>query len=226
MPLGLHKPGQGYWVRVMTASMCAVVILAASAWLWRQLQAVSLTGSEWSLTLVSATGSAQVGSAVELVRRPVTPDAEPIRIGTAVISKLVGTSPAATTIQVSDVSLVDGELISNNVRVVATDPAFTGTVSLYKAVPLFERIYLQAGGVGLLLIVGAGFVYWLVGVKPATSEFLIATDGEMKKVNWSTRKAIIDSTWVVIAWSVILAATLSIIDLGFAKIFKLIGVLD
>ena len=36
--------------------------------------------------------------------------------------------------------------------------------------------------------------------KPSqTVDFMIATEGEMKKVNWSTRREILGSTWVVIA---------------------------
>jgi preprotein translocase SecE subunit len=69
-------------------------------------------------------------------------------------------------------------------------------------------------------------IYWLVGVRASTAEFLIATDGEMKKVNWSTRKGVIDSTWVVILWSVVLAGGLFVIDGLFAQAFKLIGVLE
>ena len=37
---------------------------------------------------------------------------------------------------------------------------------------------------------------------------LIATDGEMKKVNWSTRKEIVGSTWVVVAATFLLTAVL------------------
>ena len=73
---------------------------------------------------------------------------------------------------------------------------------------------------------GAILTYWLVGVSPRTVEFLIATDGEMKKVNWSSRRDVMGSTWVVILWSVLIAGGLFTVDLAFAKLFQLIGVLQ
>jgi preprotein translocase SecE subunit len=47
----------------------------------------------------------------------------------------------------------------------------------------------------------------------------------MRKVNWSTRREIIGSTWVVIAISVIIAAILWVTDIIFGKFFIWIGVL-
>jgi preprotein translocase subunit SecE len=69
-------------------------------------------------------------------------------------------------------------------------------------------------------------IYYFVGVKPRSVDFLVATDGEMKKVNWSTRKDVIASTWVVIAASIVLAAGLFVVDILFSEFFRLIGVLD
>ena len=40
--------------------------------------------------------------------------------------------------------------------------------------------------------------YWVVGVNRKANDFFIATEGEMKKVNWSTRAEVIRSTKVVI----------------------------
>ena len=76
------------------------------------------------------------------------------------------------------------------------------------------------------MIAGAAVTYWLVGVRERSAEFLIATDGEMKKVNWSTRKDVVASTWVVILWSVLLAGGLFLVDTLFSVFFKLIGVLQ
>ena len=53
--------------------------------------------------------------------------------------------------------------------------------------PLFDPLYLQAAGVALMVILGSALAWWLVGMNTATVEFLIATDGEMKKVNWSAQ---------------------------------------
>lgn len=90
----------------------------------------------------------------------------------------------------------------------------------------YEVIYLQAVCAGIVAILTAILVYWLVGVNRKSSEFLIATEGEMRKVNWSTRKMILGQTWVVVAISVIIALILFITDLIFAWFFRLIDVLQ
>jgi len=38
----------------------------------------------------------------------------------------------------------------------------------------------------------AGLIYWLMN-KPAVADFLIAAEGEIKKVSWSSRKEITNS---------------------------------
>lgn len=69
-------------------------------------------------------------------------------------------------------------------------------------------------------------IYWLVAVKPGTSDFLIATEGEMKKVNWPNRSQILGSTWVVIACVILMSTLLFCSDLAFSRFFQWIHVLD
>jgi len=88
-----------------------------------------------------------------------------------------------------------------------------------------EVIYIQAASAGVVAMLAAMLVYWLVGLHHKSSEFLIATEGEMRKVNWSTRKMIIGQTWVVVAISVIIALILFVTDIAFASFFRAIGVL-
>lgn len=86
--------------------------------------------------------------------------------------------------------------------------------------------YVQ-GAVGLvILLVGAALCYWLAYAKPESSEFLIATEGEMRKVNWSSRREVLGSTWVVVAISVLLAVCLFAVDLGFSRFFQFIQILN
>jgi preprotein translocase SecE subunit len=95
---------------------------------------------------------------------------------------------------------------------------------LYDQLEVYSNLYLQtgiAGGIGLIFAVLA---YYLVGVNHRTCDFLIATDGELKKVNWSTRKEVIGSTKVVIATTLIMAILLFLVDIVFLEFFKLIGV--
>ncbi|MFQ6049008.1 MAG: preprotein translocase subunit SecE [Phycisphaerae bacterium] len=54
---------------------------------------------------------------------------------------------------------------------------------------------------------------------------MIATEGEMKKVSWSTRREVIGSTKVVIAVVIMLAVMLFVVDTVFAVFFNFIDVL-
>ena len=90
----------------------------------------------------------------------------------------------------------------------------------------YEVIYLQAVCAGIVALLSAILVYWLVGVHRKSSEFLIATEGEMRKVNWSTRKMIVGQTKVVVAISVIIAVILFVTDIIFAWFFRAIDVLQ
>jgi len=77
----------------------------------------------------------------------------------------------------------------------------------------------------LLAVVFALFVYWIVYRKRGSSDFLIATEGEMKKVSWSSRREILGATKVVIAFTLLLALVLGVVDLLFMLFFQWIGVL-
>ena len=61
-----------------------------------------------------------------------------------------------------------------------------------------EPVYIQATGAFLVTALFGIFGYYLIGRKPKVVDFMIATEGEMKKVNWSSRREILGSTWVVI----------------------------
>ena len=75
-------------------------------------------------------------------------------------------------------------------------------------------------GVPVLLVLGFGaLMFWLLN-RPSTADFLIATEGEMKKVSWSSRKEVIGATKVVIAATLITALLLFSVDLVFNAIIK------
>jgi preprotein translocase subunit SecE len=71
----------------------------------------------------------------------------------------------------------------------------------------------------------AGLGLFLVMNKPRIVDFFIATDSEMRKVNWPSRREIIGSTWVVIIGTLFLAVLLWLIDIGFAFVFQYIGII-
>ncbi len=64
----------------------------------------------------------------------------------------------------------------------------------------------------------AVLVYWLMN-KPSVADFLIAAEGELKKVNWSSRREVAVSTIVVIVVVVFMAVLLGATDLVFQMFF-------
>jgi preprotein translocase subunit SecE len=59
--------------------------------------------------------------------------------------------------------------------------------------------------------------FWIVN-KPNVADFMIASEGEMKKVNWSSRQEIVVSTVVVISVVIIFAVLLGAADFIFQLI--------
>ncbi|MBK8267733.1 MAG: preprotein translocase subunit SecE [Planctomycetes bacterium] len=80
--------------------------------------------------------------------------------------------------------------------------------------------------VAAVIIAGFGLLgYWALGLNRRASDFLIATEGEMKKVNWTSRKEIIGSTKVVVFVVVSMSILLFVVDILFMLFFSWIGVL-
>lgn len=82
-------------------------------------------------------------------------------------------------------------------------------------------MYAVLGGIALVLALVA---WWLIN-RPRSAEFLIATDGEMKKVNWTSRRELIGSTKVVVFFMFFIAAVLFVYDIIFGYAFFLMKVL-
>ena len=61
-------------------------------------------------------------------------------------------------------------------------------------------------------------VFWLVN-KPSVADFMIAAEGEIKKVSWSSRKEIAVSTFIVVVVVVVMAVLLGTTDLFFYRFF-------
>jgi len=222
MSLGIYKPQQGYWVRVMTAIFAGVLVLATAAWAWQQAQLVRLPKKDWSVSAAQAEGATGVGSRVTfLYDDQVNP---PVDLGTAEVIEYTPSAAGRATFKVKnlDKPLKDRIAEANLVR----GQGFSATINPPRGNDIFDPVYLQAGFVGVVLVVGAALIYWFVGVRRGTAEFLIATDNEMKKVNWSTRREIVGSTWVVVTATFLLAAMLFFVDLVFQQFFTLIHVLE
>lgn len=98
-----------------------------------------------------------------------------------------------------------------------------GKLSVYQSTNY--GLYLQVSvAVAYIAILGY-LLFWVVGKKPSTVDFLISVEGEMKKVNWSTWPEIIGATKVVILFVFLMSLMLVIVDYFFLLFFSEIGVL-
>ena len=104
------------------------------------------------------------------------------------------------------------------------------TWQIYSQVPAFFADTNRGRRVALIAATVFAAVYaliaWRLMNKPAHVDFLIATDGEMKKVNWTSRRELIGSTKVVILFMFAIAAILFVLDLLFNTLFYSIRVLQ
>ena len=78
--------------------------------------------------------------------------------------------------------------------------------------------------VGFLVVYGV--LCWYYMNKPTPADFLIATDLEMKKVNWTSRKELLGSTKVVILFMFLIAILLFVTDVLFGYLFYFLRVLE
>jgi len=70
-----------------------------------------------------------------------------------------------------------------------------------------------------LFVVLAVFLLWLVN-KASVADFMIAAEGEMKKVSWSSRQEIAVSTFIVVVVVVLTAVLLGVTDITFRTFFS------
>lgn len=95
---------------------------------------------------------------------------------------------------------------------------------IYEGDELWRMLITQ--GIPILFVVVLGTLAWRVSfVGRKSSDFMIATEGEMKKVSWSSKREVIGSTKVVIVFTLLLAVLLFSVDTVFQSLFLWIGVL-
>lgn len=219
MALGVYKPGQGYWTRVLTAVGLGALALSGALWLSAQLKAFPVPKSAWTLVVTSVQGSPATGQTLTLYR-----DAEgTVPVGSATLQSV---ESGGRELRIGGISMTQDLTVGVVSRVADSGGAYSASVSERRAIADFPVLYIQAGAAALVILASAVFVYWLVALRPRANEFFIAVDNEMRKVNWSTRREIIGSTWVVIAVSVGIALTLFVVDNLFSTFFRWVGVLD
>ena len=222
--LSIYRYGQGYWVRTLTAIFVGVLLFAGAGWAWNQLEALSLPKATWNLKFEGATGTPTPGQSITFFNDAVQP---PIELGT---SSAVSASSGELVVKQVVMNTAPGEdrsyLISEATRIQSADGSFSAVVTDRLGIEIFNKVYLQAGTAAVILLAGAIGIYWAVAVRPSTVDFLVDTDGEMKKVNWTTRKNIIDSTWVVVGATFLIAAILWVFDVLLSKFMIIIKVLE
>jgi preprotein translocase SecE subunit len=101
---------------------------------------------------------------------------------------------------------------------------------IYYRIPAFMRgdpsraSKIALAAAGFFGLIYALFVWRLIN-KPSNVDFLIATDSEMKKVNWTSRRELIGSTKVVIGFMFSIAIVLFVLDLFFNTVFYYLHIL-
>ncbi|MBL8887383.1 MAG: preprotein translocase subunit SecE [Phycisphaerales bacterium] len=210
----------------MTAALSGLLVAAGAGWLWQQLGIVSLPTPTWRMTVRDMGIEIRPEQQIELITRG-GQEGEFVKIGTGTAKSWESFSKGQHTVVVSNIAMEGTQTPSDTQGV--RDPAKPESVMLLEGkaggIPIFQRVYLQAGGAGLMLIGGAILIFWIVGLKPRTVDFLIATDAEMKKVNWSTRREITIQTEVVIVAFFLIAAIIFIIDVAFRSLFQFMHVM-
>ena len=89
-----------------------------------------------------------------------------------------------------------------------------------------QPVYISGAAAVIVIAVGGWFIYYFIGRKRRVVDFMIATEGEMKKVNWSSKREIWLSTWVVIGLTVFIALCTFAFDAVFSALFRFVGVLE
>ncbi len=222
MALAIHKPGQGYWVRMLTAAIIALLSISLAMFLWNQAPAVvdRLPKQLWNAGLApGVTANIPAGTAVNLLAAP-TATAPAEIIGTGLL-----TATTSTTVSLDNVKLNQGK---DGSQIATLSPVDGGT-----ALPIVRPqgeppVQPQLVGGALLasvLLLGAILGYWIAGIRVGTVEWLIACDFEMKRVHWSSLREIMSNTTIVIGACVVLTLIIYAADLSLSSFFRAIKLL-
>lgn len=96
-----------------------------------------------------------------------------------------------------------------------------GCWRLHEKLQVQDNVWIHTLVPAAVCAVFAALIYWLSN-KPAIADFLIAAEGEIKKVSWSSRKEIVNSTLIVISVVAIMAVFLGAVDILFHWFFDVV----
>ena len=94
-----------------------------------------------------------------------------------------------------------------------------GCWRLHQKLQVQDNVWIHTLIPALVCAIFAGIIYWLSNL-PTIADFLIAAEGEIKKVSWSSRKEIVNSTLIVITVVAVMATGLGLVDIGFRLFFS------
>jgi preprotein translocase subunit SecE len=105
-----------------------------------------------------------------------------------------------------------------------------GTVILWAAWWLWNQlagrgVYAQATVAVIVIAVVGGLSFWIMN-RPKVVDFFVATEAEMRKVNWPGKREIVLSTWIVIAGTFMMALLVWVVDILFLFIFIMLNIIQ
>jgi preprotein translocase SecE subunit len=109
---------------------------------------------------------------------------------------------------------VDRETMPNNWYI---NIPFTGEADAPNTLPLMFKVHLVAPILLALLLM---WLAWRVVNVPAFADFLIATEAEMNKVSWTSRKRLMQDTVVVLTTMILMTLFLFIVDIIWIKVLS------
>ncbi len=102
------------------------------------------------------------------------------------------------------------------------------TISAIGCFRLYQILLSRTNNIWLYTLVPSGvcagialLIFWLVN-KPNLADFMIAAEGEIKKVSWSSRREIVASTTIVIGVVLSVGFMLVGVDFVFSGLFEFV----
>ena len=202
----IYKKGQGYWTRMGTLLAVAVIGLMLGYTLYSEIPNYGGSADTTDLNAVVRQQTDESNKQAEEIARLkgalIAPDGTP--------------SPSAA----ADYAAAETRKAAIDAKIVDTRAQITAANSRYA-----KRLQNIATVVAVVFLAAfAGVGLWLMN-KPRYVDFMIATDSEMKKVNWTSRRELMGSSKVVIIFMLLMALYLFVNDTIFGYLMYLIKVL-
>ena len=244
----LNKPGHGKWTRILTAAGIGIIVVFGLSWILGEMEGWLGPRSQISDVTPSGQVAGETFTLEAIYTNPagtelkgtVSYRAESTDDVKAVISALqtraeseAAANPSSAWGLISPSSFdTEGtlRLTAKSTGVPFTvNASSTGNARLVAAVNTTARAgdatVAQGITAGVVIVLFGLFTWWLMN-KESIVDFMGATETEMRKVNWPTKKEIVGSTWVVIFGTLFITLILFIVDIGFFWLFSQIGILD